>query len=254
MTFILTEEWLREFYGSNGPDQVRTTRNWLLRYGKDVPEDKLELWSEFKHLAEYQVNTPDIVDMALNMLGTTHPDVYHVHALLNKMRVPVAFESYHEVLLKHNPCTILELGVGGDSAISTACFIYHLTHMNNPQLTSIDINPLGMTWERYKDVSFWHFIESDSVDMLVRYASAQAHFDMVFIDTIHSYTHTKRELEFASKITRRMLMDDATFEGNDFDPEPGGVKRAIEEWLKENDNWVITEYGGGSVALLERIY
>ena len=75
---------------------------------------------------------------------------------------------------------------------------------------------------------------------------------MVFIDTIHSYLHTLEEIRLSSKLTVNILLDDANFVGNDFDIEPGGVKRAIKEWLMERDglDWNRTDWWDGHTTLL----
>jgi hypothetical protein len=78
-------------------------------------------------------------------------------------------------------------------------------------------------------------------------------FDMVFIDTSHIYPDTYRELELASKITDWMLMDDAKFDGNEGDPQPGGVKRSIEEWGADNKGWNKTDLWHGNVVLFNKI-
>jgi predicted O-methyltransferase YrrM len=250
---IITKEWLHLYYGSKSPQQERDTRNWLLRYGKEVPETKLDEWSKWKHLSEYQVNTPDIVDKALGMIGLAYRSELSAHCFINTMRVPGHADAYSELLKLISPVSILELGVGGDSAISTSVFLCYLEKVNG-YLISVDRNPLGVTWLRYNNCSFWKFEQCDSVEYLNRMISNDHRFDMVFIDTIHSYSHTMKELNGASKITGFMLMDDCEFEGNDFDDQPGGVKRAIKEWTESNTNWErVQPQSCNNVCLLMRL-
>jgi predicted O-methyltransferase YrrM len=232
--FTMTKPWLRKHYGSANPSQAKQSRDWLQKYGKNVPDAALEEWSKWKHLIEYQVNTEDIVAQALSRVDTEFKSELDAHRFLNLMRVPQAV-NYEKALEIVKPITVLELGVGGDSAISTALFLAYLEGCQDGHLTSIERNPLGTTWIRYGRVSHWKFIQTDSVKFLTEQQSSR--FDMIFIDTIHSYTHTMKELELSSKITNAILCDDIQFEGNQDDPEPGGVKRAWEEWMEHNPKW-----------------
>jgi hypothetical protein len=58
--FVMTNDWLMEYYGSE-LNQVEQAKGWLLQYGKNVTVRQIEKWKYYKHLAEYQVNTNDIV-------------------------------------------------------------------------------------------------------------------------------------------------------------------------------------------------
>ena len=270
---ILTKEWLFENYGSRKEGQKEQTKEWLLKYGKDVPPHKLDEWANWKHLSEYQVNTNDIVDKCLDMIGKKYPSELYVHRLVNLLRVPYGF-AYDNIVREYKPKNILELGVGGDSAISTAIFLAWIEESirsgrwlrpqelradvwgegdGGARVCSVDRNPLDTTWLRYNKYPFWQFIQGDSVNVLNDFAEKDVWWEMIFIDTIHSYTHTIKELDAASKITNLILCDDATFPGNDFDPEPGGVKKAIEEWLKKNQDWeFFVCFGYDSVGFLKR--
>lgn len=257
--FTFTYEWLHRYYGSHSPAQEEQAMQWLAKYGKDLP-DNYDDWAKFKHLIEYQVNTPDIVNQCFDQLGMFFETELATHAYVNRLRVPAAYNAYAKALEKIGPIrSIIELGVGGDSAISTACFLYHLERMipkfKDPViLMSCDHNPLGMTAERYKNVSHWNFFQTDSIAFLMECRKNHVQADMIFIDTIHSYRHTLQELALASKMTKNILMDDATFEGNDFDEEPGGVKKAINEWMSFNHKWWNrTDFANGTVSLLQRI-
>uniref|UniRef100_A0A6M3KHG2 Uncharacterized protein n=1 Tax=viral metagenome TaxID=1070528 RepID=A0A6M3KHG2_9ZZZZ len=53
-------------------------------------------------------------------------------------------------------------------------------------------------------------------------------------------------------LTDNILLDDATFEGNDFDRMKGGVKRAIEVWLREDKSWKKVELSTTSICLLRK--
>lgn len=70
--------------------------------------------------------------------------------------------------------------------------------------------------------------------------------------TRSGYIPTIAELFFASKATNAILMDDATFEGNEGDVEMGGVKRAIAEWVQNYPEWKKTDLWNGAVVLLTK--
>lgn len=250
--FEVTREWLMFNYGSQ-PNQVETTRQWLDQYGKAVDGNALREWANWKHLAEYQPNTPDIVPKALAMIGQTYNSELEAHRLINMMRVPLS-ESYEDALAfifaKKGQCKdIIELGVGGDSAISTSIFLRWAETFNG-HLTSVEKNPLGRTWDRYGkyEGSLWTFIQDDSMNALNAFRDGKIKPDVIFIDTSHTYVNTIAEIALASQFCDYLLMDDALFEGNEGDAEPGGVKRAIEEWNKKK-NWIKEEFWNGSTVL-----
>lgn len=249
--FIMTMEWLKEYYGSL-PSQENQTREWLIKYGVNVTEQQIEEWKYFKHLSEYQPNTLDIVTQALSRIGTEFPTELQAHRFINMMRVPLA-ASYEEALEIVKPRTILELGIGGDSGISTSIYLAYVEKAEG-FLTSIDLNPLNMTGRRYEKYlgSLWNFKYDDSVTFLSEKKAKGEKFDMIFIDTSHAYEHTMNEMNVASSITDYMLMDDATFEGNATDVVQGGVKKAIADWFKYNRGWELTELWQGTTVLISR--
>lgn len=250
LMFVMTEEWLKVNYGSKDAHQELDAKNWLLKYGKDVPEDRFDLWCKYKHLVEYQVNTLDIVEVALANVGQMFDSELCAHMFINRMRVPGQSEAYLRALKKIDPSTILELGVGGDSAISTSVFLAHIEPKINPRLLSVDRHPLGCTWKRYGEIPFWEFVQDDSVKRMDALIAKGERFDLVFVDTSHDYRNTKNELDRACQLADAILMDDAEFTGNDFDSEPGGVKRALEDWMLSAPSWEKEMYKGLNVALV----
>ena len=110
-----------------------------------------------------------------------------------------------------------------------------------------------MTAFRYRDVEFWKFFQDDSVSFLKNCLEWIKRADLIFIDTIHSYEHTMEELRYSCRLSDNILLDDATFEGNDFDDEPGGVKKAIEDWIYQFPEWKRSDYGNGTVCFITKM-
>lgn len=249
--FIMTKEWLHKYYGST-PTQEQQSKDWLLKYGVNVTVKQAEQWKIWKHLIEYQPNTNDIVDQCLGKITglfefETELDA---HRFVNMLRVPLS-ASYEEALKIAKPSTILELGVGGDSAISTAVFLAYVEKVNG-KVFSVDLNPLGVTRLRYESYlgRIWDFKHDDSVSYLANKVATNKKYDLIFIDTSHTYEHTMKEMELAFQITNFMLMDDALFAGNETDSVQGGVKRAIQEWIEKNNTWEKTDLWQGNTVLL----
>lgn len=251
--FTMTKEWLQKYYGSQ-KNQIEEAKNWIKQYVQGgLHGISFEESANYKHLIEYQPNTNDIVRQCLLKVGSGFDTELQAHKFVNLLRVPLA-QAYEDVLLSlpKAPQTILELGVGGDSAISTAVFLAWV-EKNKGHLTSVEHNPLDMTWKRYGGYSnLWTFIQSDSKKALQRLVNEEQKFDLIFIDTCHIYSHTAAELELAKKMTDVIIMDDATFAGNGDDLVPGGVERAIKEFKVTNKDWAYKDFWGGAVGLLTK--
>ena len=239
--FELTRDWLFRYYGSSRPGEEFHTAKWLRQHGKDVKPGQPEEWKQWKHLVEYQPNCVDIVPKVLARIGTQFDSELDAHAWINYQRVPMHADGYIQACNRYCPKTILELGVGGDSAISTAQFLRHIENIGEGKMFSIDLNPLGITWNRYKDVPFWHFRQANSLDILQEEIEAGNKWDVVFLDTLPYYQHTLKELDLACQITDHILLDDITMEALEHDKE-GGKKRAVLEWVPKHSEWKRIDY------------
>jgi len=250
--FTMTREWLHEYYGSLPGGQETQTKHWLQQYGTNVSVGQCNEWRIWKHLAEYQPNTPDIIFQCLGRIGTQFDTELQAHRFVNMLRVPLS-ASYEEALAIAKPKKMLELGIGGDSAISTSVFLAYVESVGG-SLFSVDINPLGMTLKRYDKYrgTLWNYKLDDSVRFLKNKVALNERYDMIFIDTSHTYEQTMNELAEASKITDYMLMDDALFEGNANDAIPGGVKKAISDWFANNRGWILNEFWQGGTVLISK--
>ena len=191
---------------------------------KSAPLNLNEVWPDTK---DYDQNSPGIIEKAHDLdKRCFHSDIDKAF-WLNVLRVPIC-ASYLAACAKVMPHTILELGTGGDSAHSTGMFIYWLSNIENDSLLiSADRHPLSHAWLRYRNYDFWNFIQGDSLTVMKALNRKDipeypATFDMIFIDSSHTYPHTLRELEQASGMTMAILCDDSTH------PE---VKQSIDEFL-----------------------
>jgi hypothetical protein len=243
----MTKEWLKEYYGSES-NQEQQAKDWMLQYGHSFTTVRqMEEWKIWKHLVEYSPNTHDIVQQCLDKITGMFQfeSELQAHRFVNMLRVPLS-ASYEEALEIVKPRSILELGIGGDSGISTAVFLAYVEKVGG-KLFSIDLNPLNMTGKRYEKYqgTLWEFKYDDSVTFLSEKKAKGNRFDMIFIDTSHTYEHTMNELNIASQITDFMLMDDALFTGNATDSIMGGVKKAISDWFDTNQGWKQLEFWGG---------
>jgi len=245
------EEWMLHHYGHNGEDE-RT------RYG------------EYAQLGIYAPNTPDIVERGLRAANATQRSELALHQYMSFMRHPQGL--FYTVALNIVwPKTIVELGIGGDMGISTSIFL-HWCEQVGGKLYSCDRNPpawTGVRYAPYVESGLWVHEQCCSLEFLAGNTIPKP-ADMVFIDTIHTFDHTMKELAAAAEITNVMLMDDAEYvgymdgiDGNILEVSPidradiqaselGGVKRAIAIWLREHPEWEKVNTGMGNVALLLR--
>ena len=97
------------------------------------------------------------------------------------------------------------------------------------------------------------FIEGSTLEMQIEKT------DLLFIDTLHTYTQLTKELELHSKNVNRYiaLHDTTTFSLKDEQPQQSskvGLKLAISEFLEKNKDWkMIEEYtNNNGLTILER--
>jgi len=121
--------------------------------------------------------------------------------------------------------TVIELGVRDGE--STKAWLYAM-ECSGGHLWSVDLSP-APTFPTH----CWTFIQGDDLDPAV-IAQLPVEADIVFIDTLHSYAHTCRELETYVKHVRRggrIVMHDTELDGalvNEPDTQP--VKKAVTEF------------------------
>lgn len=237
-----------------------------------------ELW---KDNIDYDQNSPGILKRIDDLDKRVYSSDIEKAFWVNVTRVPICV-SYLAALAKVRPMTILELGTGGDSAHSTGMFIYWLDSMfprifkvrkdsiniddlklepggfiesiDPPaiitlpvKLISVDRHPLSHVWLRYREYPFWHFIQGDSITVMkklfkLEMDSLPSWYDMIFIDSSHTFPHTLCEITQASCMTHAILLDDTTM---------AEVKQSLDEFLKEHSEWLRIDLAHG-VTLIER--
>jgi hypothetical protein len=225
------EAWLRKFYGEN-----------------------------LEEITVYERNTENVLEKAMEAAKREYEHELALHQQIGFLRVPVEL-NYCPALCMVWPRTILELGVGGNMAVSTAIFLHWAWRVGG-HLVSCDRTPQPIARARFGEhiPDLWELQEMDSVQYL---ESQPQPVDMIFIDTIHTYDHTIKELDLCAGRTDAMLLDDATYTGweigvhgekedlspldaeNILNTEPGGVKAAMADWLAAdaNSDWERVDLG-----------
>lgn len=216
MPFVLTKAWLHRYYGS--ADWEGGLRGHLV------------------DLLKYRRNTPDIVSQCLAAVGRKFDSELQVFEFVSRLQIPLTIG--YSIGFEYGPVKqILELGLG--EGIGTATFLSHAERVKGI-VVSVDINMASKGVEKYQQFPFWRFVHADSLEYLRQCLNSGRHFDLVFADTDHAYPHTLEEMELASRIAPRILVDDA---------DSPVVNRCIEEWSVSHPQWSGVWICAGVVAL-----
>lgn len=139
---------------------------------------------------------------------------------------------------------VIELGVrGGDS---TRAILAALKHTKG-KLVSYDIKgdirdvrkltqDMGIPWED----GIWECRKGDSVEAGEKWT--EGYFDILFVDTLHTYDHTIREIQAWEKFVRGAIILHDT--GNT-EPHQNGVRPAIDAFLANrpaSSEWLLEDY------------
>ena len=131
---------------------------------------------------------------------------------------------------------------------------------NGGHLTSVELNPntLSLVGESMRfggaDTSFWTAVPGDDLEVVKQWT---IHMDLLFLDTSHTYENTLKELEAYSKfvVPRGIIVLHDTWIDRTV-PEQYPVRRAIEDWMKNNEEWefldITTPGDGWGLGLLRR--
>ena len=131
---------------------------------------------------------------------------------------------------------------------------------NGGHMHSIELNPntlfgVGKAMKAAGvDMSFWTAMPGDDLEVAKTWT---IHIDLLFIDTSHTYENTLKELEVYSKFVVPhgiIIMHDTWIDRTA--PEQYPVRRAVEDWLKNNEEWefldITTPGDGWGLGLLRR--
>jgi cephalosporin hydroxylase len=140
------------------------------------------------------------------------------------------------LLYRYSRGHVLELGVRG--GVSTAALLAGVEERGG-HLWSIDIDPdCRNIWARGHPQ--WTFIHGNSCEFV---AGGPDSFEVLFIDTSHTYEQTLCELELWGAKSMRIFLHDA----NDDTP---GVERAVTEWCaRTRRSWRIRQ-GSHGLAII----
>lgn len=143
---------------------------------------------------------------------------------------------------------VLELGVRGGT--STSALLLG-AERDGGRLFSVDKNKT--CGELFKGHALWHFIHSDSLDRkaierTIQKAGHQADFDIIFIDTIHTYIQVARELS----LWNTRLKHGGKIFVHDVTTYPQGAGAACQSFAQKNNwNYEIRE-GSNGLGILTR--
>jgi hypothetical protein len=128
---------------------------------------------------------------------------------------------------------ITELGVR--TGRSTIAWLYSKPETLNCYDLKIHKNlnlKLYKEWANNNNIKF-EFVIGNSLTIQIKLT------DLLFIDTLHTYTQLKQELELHNNNVKNFIIihDTKTFSDKGMDNKSPGMKQAIIEFLVENDNW-----------------
>jgi hypothetical protein len=119
---------------------------------------------------------------------------------------------------------------GSRGAYSTCALLRSVRHV-----VSYDIRAYAETEQLKSIVPDWDFrIQDTGADNFKIEPT-----DFLFIDTLHTYDHVKKELRQAKYVRRFLGFHDTITQGtesHDF-PNTEGIARAIKEFMKDNPEW-----------------
>jgi len=168
--------------------------------------------------------------------------------------------TFFSIALQIEAKNILELGTrDGGSNYPLLC----AAKSNNGRLTSVDIKEHNLSIPQ--DLRpYWSFIKSDSIKFLEK---CQEHYDLVYVDDWHSYTHVKREIELIENLIDEksiVLLHDSMGLNNhpnytktinypaDSEWGEGGVYRALEELDPNKWEWSTIPVNHGLTILRKK--
>ena len=97
----------------------------------------------------------------------------------------------------------------------------------------------------------FEFIESDTLKVVIEET------DLLFLDTLHTYDQVKGELNLHSNKVKKYIVfhDTESFKDRGMNGDPIGIWVAIEEFLRDNNEWIISEKftNNNGLTIIKRI-
>ncbi|TSC91532.1 MAG: cephalosporin hydroxylase [Parcubacteria group bacterium Licking1014_17] len=175
-------------------------------------------------------------------LGKTYKDTHFLGIPVRKC--PLDLWIYQELIYKLKPDLIIECGTfrgGGALFFASICDIIH-----HGEVITIDIEDI----HRPAHPRIKYFLGSSvSLEMFdkVRNSVKNAQKVMVVLDSDHSKEHVLKELRLYSDIVtlgQYLIVEDTNVNGHPVFPDHGpGPMEALDEFLKENKNFIISDVG-----------
>ena len=192
--------------------------------------------------------------------------IYNLEEKINEVySKPSDINEHIPTLLKYGQkCEyITEMGVRG------ICSTWAFLGSNPKKLISYDIQDPS-TWgeniQNVKDTAEAYGIDFTFVLADVLKVEIEE-TDLLFLDTWHSYKQLKSELDLHSNKVRKYIIfhdttsyadrDETSYEhwGDEWKAEGVGIWKAIEEFLKSNSSWKLTErfFNNNGLTIIEKI-
>ena len=147
------------------------------------------------------------------------------------------------------PKEILDLGTGGKGIAMRAMLAGLIFNGEGGHITTVEINESyyrQMHRELKEKVATMggeemvSFVYADDLEI-----TCTRRFDIIFIDTNHSYDHTLKELERFSAWTNLIICHDTKVDSD----VPHVVQQAIDKFLESNPEWKNVEVSGTPLGL-----
>lgn len=144
----------------------------------------------------------------------------------------------YDLVLAIDAKRVLELGVrDGESTVA----LLEAVKKNGGRLVSVDIDPCEQARAMLKEYGIsegWEFHQGSDITFGEGVWDRSKFFDLIFVDTSHEYSHTKREIELFEPMVRlgglMVFHDTVSF--------PLGVLKPIQEFLSTQNGYVFENH------------
>ena len=142
---------------------------------------------------------------------------------------------------------VTELGVR--KGVSTWAFLASMTE----KVVSVDVNhpdEFGGSLKEMREAAIeegkeFVFIIANDLELFLEET------DMIFFDTLHTYSQLRQELELHAVRSRKYLVFHDTVSYKDKGIDGGeGIVKAINEFLKEHEEWIVKEVYNNNNGLM----